>query len=279
MRRGESPKARNGMEKRKVGCIGIGVMGSALMEAVIGVMGSDQVIVHDPDTLKTEAFCQKTGCAKAGSNREVASSASFVFLAVKPQYLPPVLEEIASSLSSDTVIVSMAAGVKIEMIRKHLDGHPRIIRIMPNTPAAVGAAMVAVAPDSAVSADDVDEFRRLLAKAGLTEITPEPLMDAVTAVSGSGPAYAYLFIEALSDAAVKMGMPRAQATRYAAQTLKGAAMMVLETGTHPAALKDSVCSPGGTTIAAVTKLEAHGFRSAVIEAALAAWERSKELGK
>ena len=267
------------MEKRKVGCIGIGVMGSALMQAVVNVVGSDQVMVYDPDTIKAEAFCRLTGCVLAPSNREIAAGADFVFLDVKPQYLPPVLEEIAPSLASDTIIVSMAAGVKIEMIRKHLDGHPRIIRIMPNTPAAVGCAMIAVAPDAAVSSADIDEFKRLLSLAGLTEITPESLMDAVTAVSGSGPAYAYLFIEALSDAAVKMGMPRQQAIKYSAQTLKGAAEMVLQTGTHPAALKDGVCSPAGTTIAAVTKLEECGFRTAIIQAALAAWERSKELGK
>jgi pyrroline-5-carboxylate reductase len=267
------------MTNRKVGCVGIGVMGSALMEAVIKVVGADQVAIFDPDTAKAEAFCHKTGCQLSPSNKDIASSSDFVFLAVKPQYLPPVLEEISSSLLPSTVIVSMAAGVKIEMIRKHLDGNPHVIRIMPNTPAAVGSAMIAVAADSTVACEAVEEFRRLVSKAGLTELTPEPLMDAVTAVSGSGPAYAYLFIEALSDAAVKMGMPRAQAIRYAAQTLKGASAMVLLTGSHPAALKDSVCSPGGTTIAAVTKLEQCGFRSAIIEASLAAWERSKELGK
>lgn len=267
------------MEKRKAGCIGIGVMGSALMEAVIKTVGPDQVIVHDPDTRKAEAFCRKNGCTPAPSNRELVEGAQFVFLAVKPQYLVPVLEEISPALGSSTVVVSMAAGVKIELIRKHLDGHPHIIRIMPNTPAAVGSGMIAVAPDPGVAPSVVDEFRRIVSLAGLTEITGEGLMDAVTAVSGSGPAYAYLFIEALSDAAVQMGMPRAQAIRYAAQTLKGASEMVLATGSHPGALKDSVCSPAGTTIAGVTKLEECGFRSAVIKAALAAWERSKELGK
>jgi pyrroline-5-carboxylate reductase len=267
------------MKKRKVGCIGIGVMGSALMEAVIKTVGADEVIVHDPDSIKTDAFCAKTGCGKAPSNREIASGSDFLFLAVKPQYLPSVLEEISASITGDTIVVSMAAGVKIDAIKKHLDGHPRVIRIMPNTPAAVGCAMIAVAPDSGVSAPDVDEFCRIVAQAGMTELTSELLMDAVTAVSGSGPAYAYLFIEALSDAAVRMGMSRAQAIRYSAQTLKGAAEMVLTTGTHPAALKDGVCSPAGTTIAAVASLEKNGFRNAVIEAALAAWERSKELGK
>ena len=267
------------MEKMKVGCIGIGVMGSALMEAVIKTVDPAQVSVFDPDSLKTEAFCQKTGASVAPSNRDIASTSDFVFLAVKPQYLPPVLEDIAKSLKPETVVVSMAAGVKIEMLKKYLGGHPNIIRIMPNTPAAVGLAMIAVSPDSGVNPADVDEFRRVISKAGLSEIVAESQMDAVTAISGSGPAYAYLFVEALSDAAVKMGMPRAQAIKFSAQTLKGAAEMVLSTGTHPAALKDGVCSPAGTTIAAVAKLEENGFRHAIIDAALAAWERSKELGK
>lgn len=267
------------MGKKKVGCIGTGVMGSALMEAVIKVTGPAEVLVCDADALKAEAFCRKNGCTVAKANKDIASGADYVFLAVKPQYLAPVLEEIAGSLTPDTVIVSMAAGVKIELIRKHLEGHPKIIRIMPNTPAAVGSGMIAIAPDQGVLQGETQELQRLLACAGLTELTGEPLMDAVTAVSGSGPAYGYLFIEALADAAVRMGMPRAQAIRYAAQTLKGAAEMVLQTGTHPGALKDSVCSPAGTTIAAVTKLEEKGFRSAIIEAALAAWDRSRELGK
>lgn len=267
------------MGKKKVGCIGTGVMGSALMESVIRVIGGDQVVVCDADAQKAEAFCKKNGCVHAGSNRDVASGADYVFLAVKPQYLLPVLEEISSKLSAETVVVSMAAGVKIEFLRKHLDGHAKIIRIMPNTPAAVGSAMIAIAPDTGVLPAETQELQRLLSSAGLTEQTGEHLMDAVTAVSGSGPAYCYLFIEALSDAAVQMGMPRAQAIRYAAQTLKGSAEMVLQTGTHPGVLKDSVCSPAGTTIAGVTKLEEKGFRSAVIAAALAAWERSRELGK
>lgn len=267
------------MTNRKVGCIGTGVMGSALMESVIRVIGPSGVIVFDRDTIKAEAFSRKTGCKTAASNKEVASGADFVFLAIKPQFLPAVLEEISSSITSDVIIVSMAAGIKIEFIKKHLEGHTNIIRLMPNTPVAVSSGMISIASEAGVSSADLHELERLLSSAGLTELTGESLMDAVTAVSGSGPAYGYLFIEALSDAAVKMGMPRHQAIRYAAQTLKGAAEMVLQTGTHPAALKDGVCSPAGTTIAAVAKLEEKGFRSAIIEAALAAWERSKELGK
>ena len=266
------------MAKRLIGCVGIGVMGSALMEAVIKVTGADQVVVRDEDSLKTDAFCQKTGCHSAASNKDLASSVEFLFLAVKPQYLSSVLEDVAGSLAEDTVVVSMAAGVRVEQIKKHLNPHTRVVRIMPNTPAAVGSGVIAISADAACSKENVEELRRVLSLAGITELTAEPLMDAVTAVSGSGPAYGYLFIEALADAAVRMGIPRQQAIRYAAQTLKGAADMVLQTGTHPGVLKDGVCSPGGTTIAAVSKLEEKGFRSAVIEAAVAAWNSSRELG-
>jgi pyrroline-5-carboxylate reductase len=233
------------MDKRKVGCIGTGVMGSALMEAVAKVAGESQVVVYDHDTLKAETFCRNTGCVLALSNRDVASGADFVFLAVKPKFLAGVLEEITPALAPSTVLVSMAAGIKREFIKKNTAGHSLVIRIMPNTPAAVGAGMIAISPEPAVSSGDVQELERLLSAAGLTEQTAENLMDAVTAVSGSGPAYGYLFIEALADAAVKMGMSRQQALRYSAQTLKGAAEMVMQTGTHPAALKDGVCSPAG----------------------------------
>ncbi len=264
--------------KVKAGCIGTGVMGSALMEAVIRVVGGSSVAVCDADSLKAEAFCAKTGSVHLPTNSAVASAADYVFLAVKPQFLSPVLAEIAPVLDADTVIVSMAAGVSIETLAAALGGHRKIIRIMPNTPAAVSAGMIAVSVSPAVSDGELVELERLLSRAGLCERTPEALMDAVTAVSGSGPAYGYLFIDALADAAVHMGMNRQQALRYAAQTLKGAAEMVLTTGSNPSVLKDGVCSPSGTTIAAVRTLEAKGFRSAIIEAALAAWDRSRALG-
>ncbi|HOT61802.1 MAG TPA: pyrroline-5-carboxylate reductase [Treponemataceae bacterium] len=267
------------MARRTVGCIGTGVMGSALMEAVAKSAGAGEILLRDSEPGKAESLAARLGCAVAGSNRELAKGARFVFLAVKPAYLAGVLDEIGPALTQDTVLVSMAAGVPIDFIKRHVDGHPRVVRIMPNMPASVGAGMIAVASGPSVPASDVEELLRLLAPAGLAEITGEALMDAVTAVSGSGPAYGFIFIEALADAAVRMGMPRVQAIRYAAQTLKGAAESVLVTGTHPAALKDGVCSPAGTTIAAVAELEARGFRAAVMAAAQAAFDRSRELGK
>lgn len=267
------------MARIKAGCIGTGVMGSALMESVVAVTGPDQVLVYDTDSVKAEAFARKSGCLVAKEAGEIAGRCDYIFLAVKPQYIHAVLAEIAPVLDGGSILVSMAAGVTSDTIRQGAEKKARVVRIMPNTPASVGAGMVAVSPDSSITEEEVQELRRLLSKAGLAERMDEKLMDAVTAVSGSGPAYGFLFIEALSDAGVRMGLSREQSTRFAAQTLKGAAEMVLGTGTHPAMLKDAVCSPGGTTIAAVEALEAAGFRSAVITAALAAWNRSIELGK
>lgn len=267
------------MKDTKIGCIGIGVMGSALMEAVIRVAGPASVSVSDPDSGKLASFCDRTKCSCSASNASLAAASDILFLAVKPQYLDPVLAEIAPLMRKNAVVVSMAAGVSIERLKNGLQGVEKIIRIMPNTPASVGSGMIALAADPSVDDETVALVMRLLSPAGIVEKTPESLMDAVTAVSGSGPAYGYIFIDALADAGVRMGMPRAQAIRYAAQTLKGAAEMVLETGTHPGVLKDSVCSPAGTTIAAVEALEEHGFRNAVIKGALASWQRSVELGK
>lgn len=265
------------MDNVTVGCIGIGVMGAALMQAVVRVIEPSKLVISDPDSEKRDSFCSLTGCKAENSNAKVVTMADYVFLAVKPQYLESVLAECIPSLRDETILVSMAAGISIERLQSLSGGHRRIIRIMPNTPASVSSGVVAISPDSSISATEVDVLCNLLSGTGLTEITPENLMDAVTAISGSGPAYGYIFIDALADAAVQMGMPRAQALRYAAATLRGAGDMVLKTGTHPAVLKDGVCSPGGTTIAAVTTLEEKGFRSAIIAAARQAWLRSKEL--
>ncbi len=267
------------MSKRKAGCIGTGVMGTALMRSILAVAGAEELTVYDRDTKKAKDFASESGCALSSSAVDLAGSVKFVFLAVKPQVIAQVLQEIAPALAADTVIVSMAAGITLDTIASHLGNHTQLIRIMPNTPCAVGEGMIAIAPAATVSPEDVAELSALLGASGKTEKTPESLMDAVTAVSGSGPAYGYIFIDALADAAVRMGMSRDQAIRYAAQTLKGAAEMVLTSGSHPMVLKDGVCSPAGTTIAAVNSLEATGFRHSVITAALAAWERSRELGK
>ncbi|MBO5124057.1 MAG: pyrroline-5-carboxylate reductase [Spirochaetaceae bacterium] len=271
----------------KVACIGVGMMGGALMRAVVSVVGGQNLVVSDGTPSKAAEFAQATGCQAATSNGEAVSAAEVIFLAVKPNMIQTVVQEVAPLLAGKTV-VSMAAGLKLatirEMYRSALstasgpDASVEWVRIMPNLPAVVGEGMVALCGLAETCSATLSTVEALLAAAGRVEVVEERLMDAVTAISGSGPAYGFIFIEALADAAVKLGMPRQQAYIYAAQTLKGAAAMQLETGRHPADLKDGVCSPAGTTIAAVEALEQKGFRSSIMAAATAAYNRSVELG-
>lgn len=269
------------MKKSKVGCIGCGVMGGALIRAVAKVIPASDIYLYDTDTAKRDSMAKELGAVAVDSSSVAAENADYLILAVKPAYIESVLSDITAVVPQDKLplFVSIAAGVKLEKLRKAALTKSRFIRLMPNIPALVGEAMIALTNESDVTADEVADVKKLLSKAGSVESVPENLMDCVTGISGSGPAYGFVFIEALADAAVKLGMPRKQAYIYAAQTLKGAAAMVLETGKHPAALKDDVCSPGGTTIAGVAALEEFGFRHAVIKAAVAATERSAELGK
>lgn len=271
----------------KVACIGVGMMGGALMRAVVSVVGGQNLVVSDGTPSKAAEFAQATGCQAATSNGEAVSAAEVIFLAVKPNMIQTVVQEVAPLLAGKTV-VSMAAGLKLATIREMYcsalstasgpDASVEWVRIMPNLPAVVGEGMVALCGLAETCSATLSTVEALLAAAGRVEVVEERLMDAVTAISGSGPAYGFIFIEALADAAVKLGMPRQQAYIYAAQTLKGAAAMQLETGRHPADLKDGVCSPAGTTIAAVEALEQKGFRSSIMAAATAAYNRSVELG-
>jgi pyrroline-5-carboxylate reductase len=276
------------MKIQSAACIGSGVMGGALIKAVCKTVDPGRVFVSDADPAKAGLLAETLGC-HAVSNTEAIKAADCVFLAVKPAHIAAVLGEL-KALGEPTILkeaannenklfVSMAAGVTLSALADAAGANTKLIRIMPNIPALVGEGMIGISPNLNVSAEELTAVRDLLGEAGLTEVVPESLMDGVTAVSGSGPAYGFLFIEALADAAVRFGIPREQAIRYAAQTLKGAAAMVLETGRHPGELKDSVCSPAGTTIEAVYSLEQSGFRAAVMAAAEAAWIRSKELGE
>lgn len=266
------------MNQKTIGCIGIGAMGGSLVELIAQQVNPSLIFVNDVDSKKLDSFCSKIVCNKSTSNIDLASSCDVLLLAVKPQFIDSVLVEIAQNLKKSCIVISMVAGKTIASIQEKLLGHTQIIRIMPNLPVKVGSGLIALAYTAHVSQDVVDYVSFIFSKAGLLEKTEENLMNAVTAVSGSGPAYGYVFIDALADAAVKMGMQRDQAIRYAAQTLKGAATMVLETQKNPNQLKDEVCSPAGTTIAGVTRLDECGFRNAVIQAALAAWNRANELG-
>lgn len=219
------------------------------------------------------------GIRTTRKNSSTASSSDLLILAVKPYAYREVIREIRDFTDEKKLIVSIAAGVSLRQIEDFFEKPMKVIRAMPNTPAQVLEAMTALTPNDRVTADELAAVISLFESFGKAEAVPEHLMDAVTGVSGSSPAYVYLFLEAMADAAVSDGMPRAQAYKFAAQAVYGAAKMVLETGKHPGELKDAVCSPAGTTIAAVAALEEAGLRSAIIRAQRKCTARSRELGQ
>ena len=261
----------------KISCIGTGAMGGAIMRAVCKKYDVKDIKVTDKNAEMGKAFAKETGATFVSSNKEVLD-ADYIFLAVKPQFLGDVFAEIAGDIPASAVVISMAAGVKIEKLQAWAP-KVRFVRMMPNVCAQIGQAMTAVTWNDNISEKESNDVKEILSAAGKVEQVPEKLMDCVTAVSGSGPAFVFMFIEALADAAVRCGMPRVQAYTYAAQTVYGSAGMVLESGKHPAVLKDMVCSPAGTTIEGVAALEKDGFRNAVIDAVTAAYEKSAALGK
>ena len=252
------------MKTLKIGFIGAGNMGGALITAL--TRGGFQVCAGDHDREKLEAICAATGAEAMPDNLSVVNACDILFLAVKPVFMGDVLQEIAAAVRPEQLVITMAAGLELSFYESVLGTDRKIMRIMPNTPAQVSAGVTAYCGNAAVTAEDTALAVELLKAAGGVMEMPERLMPAVTALTGSSPAYVYLFIEAMSDGGVMAGIPRQQATQLAAQAVLGAAKMVLETGKHPGELKDSVCSPGGTTIQAVAELEKRGLRSAVIEA-------------
>ena len=264
--------------KAKIACIGTGSMGGAIMRAVCKKGDAWNVTVTSKNPEHAKVFSEETGCKSFEKNSDAVKDAKYVFIGVKPFMVETVLKEIAPALSKDAVVISMAAGMSIEKLEGFARG-VRFVRIMPNVPAQIGQAMTALSCNANITEEELAEAKAILEAAGKVEQVPEKLMDCVTAVSGSGPAFVFMFIEALADAAVKCGMPRSQAYIYAAQTVKGSAELVLESGKHPAVLKDSVCSPGGTTIDGVAALENKGLRDAVISAVVAAYDKSASMGK
>eukprot|EP00389_Voromonas_pontica_P005443 GDKH01008141.1.p1 GENE.GDKH01008141.1~~GDKH01008141.1.p1 ORF type:complete len:280 (-),score=47.54 GDKH01008141.1:57-782(-) len=213
------------------------------------------------------------------NNMEVVEFADYIFLAVKPQVVPDILKELKGRFNTNKVLISICAGVTIETITNALGSEAKVVRVMPNTPALYGVGASAMCASSGCLPEEIEVARTLMSACGTCHVVNEKLMDAVTGLSGSGPAYVYMFIEALSDAGVKGGLPRDVATGLAVQTVLGAATMVKESGLHPAVLKEQVTSPGGTTIHGVAALEDNGFRKAVIAGVDAARIRSEELGK
>jgi pyrroline-5-carboxylate reductase len=265
----------------RIGFLGAGKMATALARGWTraGLATVEHTLASDPLPAARQAFAAETGARATADNREVVAASDLLVLAVKPQTMTALLQEIRPQVTGRQLLVSIAAGVSLRHVAEGLGGEHRLIRVMPNTPCLVGASASGYSPSAAATAEDVALVDRLLNAVGRAYRLPESLLDAVTGLSGSGPAFVYLVIEALSDGGVRVGLPREIATALAAQTVLGAAQMVLETGLHPGVLKDQVTSPGGTTIAGLHALERAGVRAGLIDAVEAATLRSAQLGK
>jgi len=264
-----------------LGFIGAGKMATALAGGFIKakLVSEQDLLASDPNPAAREAFAKETRGRTAESNAEVVRFGRVILLAVKPSQVKEVLSEVSGSFTEQHLLISIAAGVQLGAMEAALPARSRVIRVMPNTPALVGASASAYALGHSARKEDGALAQQLLGSVGLALEVKESLLDAVTGLSGSGPAYGYVMIEALSDGGVAAGLPREVATRLAAQTLLGAAKMVLETGIHPGSLKDMVASPGGTTIEGLSELEKGGLRGTLISAVRAAAEKSRRLGQ
>ena len=267
--------------KYKFGFIGCGNMGGALAQAVAKSINLFEIALCDSNIEKAAALAESLGCGVA-LLEQVAQDAEYIFLGVKPQGFEGLFEEISPILQKRKdrfVLITMAAGVSVAAVEKMCGKKVPVIRIMPNTPVSVGEGMILYTTNDAVTEDEINAFLQALAKAGKLDEIPEDKIDAASALSGCGPAFVYLFAEALADGAVECGLARDKANLYAAQTLLGAAELLLQSGKHPGELKDAVCSPGGTTIAGVHALEVGSFRSTAMSAVTAAYEKTLKLKK
>ena len=263
----------------KIGFIGLGNMGRAIIGGIIAKAGIEPKDIYGSDISSAAAdeaaltYLINTGT----SNATVAEESDILFLAVKPQFMDEALRTFKDDVRKDCVVVSIAPGKTLEYFEENLGKKTKVVRCMPNTPALVGEGCTGCCKNEYVTDEDMAKVMKLLKSFGRAVEVPESQMDAVVGVSGSAPAYVFMFIEAMADAAVAAGMPRSKAYEFAAQAVMGSAKMVIETGKHPGELKDMVCSPGGTTIQAVKVLEEKNFRGAVIDAVEACIEKSKKL--
>ncbi len=269
------------LTNKKIGFIGAGKMGEALIRGIINAGAVDSSNIYASDVYKAglERLHSELGISVSVDNKEIISNSDIVILAVKPQILGTILAGIKDSVTADKLVISIAAGVPIVDIESGLNPGTRIVRVMPNIAATVAEAASAICPCASASIDDTESALALFKAVGSAIVVPEHLMDAVTGLSGSGPAFIFPVIEAMADGGVYEGLDRNSALTLAAQTVLGAAKMVLETKTHPGELKDMVTSPAGTTIRAIRELEEHGIRAAFMNAVIASSNRSKELGK
>jgi len=269
------------MIEKKIGLIGSGQMAQALAVGFIrkGLVSPAEILASDPNDHARQRFHEVTGAGTTDNNLEVMRTQDIIILAVKPQVLSRVLDEIQGRVSPEKLIVSIVAGATLDTLHRALGENARIVRVMPNTPALIGFGASAFAPGRNVRPADVQIVQVMFSAVGIAVQVEERLMDAVTALSGSGPAFVYLFIEALTDAGVRHGLSRDLARQLAVQTVRGAAEMVIQTSEHPAVLRDRVTSPGGTTIAGLAAMEESGFRGAVFAAIEAAAQRAWELSR
>lgn len=270
---------RRSIMEMKIGFIGCGNMGGAMMQGILdsGKCKKENMMTSDKSQVALQAKKDTLGIQVTTDNKEVAAFADVLFLAVKPQFYEAVIQEIKDVVTEKQIIVTIAPGKTLVWISGQFGKELKIIRTMPNTPAMVKAGMMGMCPNELVTEDEVRMIRDICEGFSETEVITENLMDVVTAVSGSSPAYVFMFIEAMADAAVAGGMARDKAYKFAAQAVMGSAKMVLETGRHPGDLKDMVCSPAGTTIQAVRVLEEKGMRSAVFEAMMKCLDISRNM--
>lgn len=264
---------------KKITIIGGGKMGSIIAQSLIvrKILSEKDLTVTDIDTARRNFLCSQMGLQVSSDNKKAAKNADIIILAVKPQNMAPTLKEIAMAINKSKTVISIAAGITTNYIEGYLAKGVRVMRVMPNTPALVGAGAAAITKGNNATADDVKLTRAIFAAVGITVEVEEKLMDAVTGLSGSGPAYCFLIIEALADGGVQMGLPRELALQLAAQTMLGSALLCLQGDKHPAQLKDMVTSPAGTTAAGLKALEDGKIRATLISAVEAATKRSREL--
>jgi len=267
------------MYSKELGIIGTGKIGSALLRRLISTntLDKNKIIAYDIDENKRNKLSEESKVEFAESNEQLARSSKYILIAVIPQVIDTVLKEIEPIITNEQVIISIAAGVSFNHINKFINPSVGLIRIMTNTPALVGAAATAIAYNENIKDHQLEFVKGIFSAVGMVVELEERHLDAVTGLSGSGPAYIFIIIEALADGGVKMGLPRAIALKLAAQTLLGSAKLLLETNIHPAALKDMVATPGGTTITAIHELESAKIRATLIRAVEAATMKSKSL--
>lgn len=267
------------MYDKELGLIGVGNMGTALLKGVLSsnTIDKEKTIIYDTREEVIKKSIQEFDVKAVSSNTELVQQVKFIIIAVKPQDIDSVLEEIGPKLSEDQILISIAAGVTLDYIKKFISKNIGLIRVMPNTPALVGEGVSAIAHNKKITENDLKYVKKIFNSVGKVVELEEKHIDAVTGLSGSGPAYVFVMIEALADGGVKMGLPRNIALKLASQTVLGAAKMVMETGMHPGELKDMVASPGGTTITALHEIEKGKLRATLISAVEAATLKSKSL--